>query len=198
VEALVPEGDALSVFVVDSTGIRSARQGVRSVDARNDVVEILSGVAAGETVVTQRLWREDSARIGGAGGELFRHPQSPATLRLLLVALPAPPAYGWRCSSLCDLSELRFSRITCRRPGFDARRAPVVFSVTRPLEEAESIVPGVTPCRGRTRAGERDLDQFASGTNHDRPAAGAGTREPGQSRCPDLSIEVEQLIVKIR
>ena len=66
VEALVPEGDGYRVFVVDSTGIALARA-VRIGGRTESQVEILSGVAAGETVVTTGAYGvQDSARIGGA------------------------------------------------------------------------------------------------------------------------------------
>jgi len=66
VDALVPEGDGYRVFVVDSVGIAHAR--AVTVGGRNEsVAEILSGVAAGETVVTTGAYGvQDSARIGGA------------------------------------------------------------------------------------------------------------------------------------
>jgi len=66
VVALVPEGDGYRVFVVDSTGIALAR--AVTIGGRTESqVEILSGVAAGETVVTTGAYGvQDSARIGGA------------------------------------------------------------------------------------------------------------------------------------
>ena len=66
VEALVPEGDGYRVFVVDSSGIALAR--AVTIGGRSEsLVEILSGVAAGETVVTTGAYGvQDSARIGGA------------------------------------------------------------------------------------------------------------------------------------
>src|SRR5216117_2947733 len=66
VEALVPEGDGYRVFVVDSAGIALAR--AVTIGGRTEsLVEILSGVAAGETVVTTGAYgMQDSARIGGA------------------------------------------------------------------------------------------------------------------------------------
>ncbi len=66
VDALVPEGDGYRVFVVDSAGIAHAR--AVTVGGRNEsVAEILSGLAAGETVVTTGAYGvQDSARIGGA------------------------------------------------------------------------------------------------------------------------------------
>src|SRR6185503_15074980 len=66
VAALVPEGDGFLVFVVDSAGIAHARAvtlGGRS----ESLVEILMGVAAGETVVTTGAYGvEDGVKIGGA------------------------------------------------------------------------------------------------------------------------------------
>lgn len=66
VAALVPEGDGFRVFVVDSAGIAHAR--AVTVGGRTEtLVEILTGVAAGETVVTTGAYGvEDGARIGGA------------------------------------------------------------------------------------------------------------------------------------
>ena len=66
VDALVPEGDGYRVFVVDSAGIAHAR--AVTVGGRNEsLVEILSGVDAGETVITTGAYGvQDSARIGGA------------------------------------------------------------------------------------------------------------------------------------
>ena len=66
VDALVPEGDGYRIFVVDSAGIAHAR--AVTVGGRNEsLVEILSGLSAGETVVTIGAYGvQDSARIGGA------------------------------------------------------------------------------------------------------------------------------------
>jgi membrane fusion protein (multidrug efflux system) len=66
VEALVPEGDGYRVFVVDSAGLAHAR--AVTIGGRTEsLVEILSGIAAGETVVTTGAYGvQDSSRIGGA------------------------------------------------------------------------------------------------------------------------------------
>jgi RND family efflux transporter MFP subunit len=66
VEALVPEGDGFRVFVVDSAGIAHAR--AVTVGARSEtLVEIVTGLAAGETVVTTGAYGvEDGVQIGGA------------------------------------------------------------------------------------------------------------------------------------
>jgi RND family efflux transporter MFP subunit len=62
-EALVPEGERFKVFVVDAGGIAHAR--VVTVGARADsLVEITSGLASGERVVTYGAYGvEDSARV---------------------------------------------------------------------------------------------------------------------------------------
>ena len=66
VAALVPEGDGFRVFVVDSAGVAHAR--AVTVGGRSEsLVEILTGVAAGETVVTTGAYGvEDGVQIGGA------------------------------------------------------------------------------------------------------------------------------------
>jgi membrane fusion protein (multidrug efflux system) len=66
IEALVPEGDGFRVYVVDSAGIAHAR--AVTVGGRSEsLVEILTGVAPGETVVTTGAYGvEDGVKIGGA------------------------------------------------------------------------------------------------------------------------------------
>jgi RND family efflux transporter MFP subunit len=65
VAALVPAGDGFQVFVVDSAGIAHARP--VTVGARSEsLVEIVTGLAAGETVVTAGAYGvEDGAKIIG-------------------------------------------------------------------------------------------------------------------------------------
>jgi membrane fusion protein (multidrug efflux system) len=62
-EALVPDGEGFKVFVVDSAGVAHARPvtvGIRT----GTVVEIVKGVAAGETVVTYGAYGvDDGARV---------------------------------------------------------------------------------------------------------------------------------------
>jgi membrane fusion protein, multidrug efflux system len=62
-EALVPAGDGYQVFVVDTAGVAHTR--LVTVGARNETrVEIVSGLAAGEIVVTSGAYGvEDSAKI---------------------------------------------------------------------------------------------------------------------------------------
>jgi membrane fusion protein (multidrug efflux system) len=64
IEALVPEGDGFRVYVVDSAGIAHIRP--VTVGARTETrAEILSGLAAGETIVTTGAYGvTDSAKIG--------------------------------------------------------------------------------------------------------------------------------------
>jgi membrane fusion protein, multidrug efflux system len=64
VAALVPDGEGYRVFVVDSVGVAHAR--TVTVGARTEALaEIVSGLAAGETVVTRGAYGvEDGARIG--------------------------------------------------------------------------------------------------------------------------------------
>ncbi|PYP71672.1 MAG: hypothetical protein DMD41_11640 [Gemmatimonadetes bacterium] len=63
IAALVPAGDGFQVFVVDSAGIAHARP--VTVGARSEsLAEIVTGVAAGETVVTAGAYGvEDGAKI---------------------------------------------------------------------------------------------------------------------------------------
>jgi len=65
VEALVPAGDGFQVFVVDSGGIAHARP--VTIGARSEALaEIVTGLAAGETVVTAGAYGvEDGAKIIG-------------------------------------------------------------------------------------------------------------------------------------
>jgi RND family efflux transporter MFP subunit len=63
VEALVPEGDAFKVFVVDKAGIAHARP-VTVGGRTTSLAEITSGLNAGETIVTYGAYGvEDSAKV---------------------------------------------------------------------------------------------------------------------------------------
>src|SRR5258707_14398492 len=65
--------------------------------------------------------------------------------------------------------ELRFSRITVVAQGSTLGARQIVFSVTRPLEEAVSIVPGLTRVRSHTIRGASEISiTFAPGTNMDQ------------------------------
>src|SRR5258707_3615504 len=64
---------------------------------------------------------------------------------------------------------LRFSRITVVAQGSTLGPRQIVFSVTRPLEEAVSILPRVTPVRPPTVRGPTEISvTFASGSRKDR------------------------------
>jgi CzcA family heavy metal efflux pump len=92
--------------------------------------------------------------------------------------------------------ELQFARITIVAEGSTLGARQVVFSVTRPLEEAVSIVPGVTRVRSHTIRGATEISiTFAPGTNMDRALqlVRARVNQVQGSLPPDLDIEVEQL-----
>ena len=92
--------------------------------------------------------------------------------------------------------ELRFSRITIVAQGSTLGARQVVFSITRPLEEAVSIVPGVTRVRSHSIRGASEISiTFAPGTNMDQALQLVRARvNQVQSALPaNLSIEVEQL-----
>jgi len=92
--------------------------------------------------------------------------------------------------------ELQFSRITIVAQGSTLGARQVVFSITRPLEEAVSIVPGVTRVRSHSIRGASEISiTFAPGTNMD-PAlqlVRARVNQVQSSLPANLSIEVEQL-----
>ncbi|PYO85757.1 MAG: hypothetical protein DMD68_02845, partial [Gemmatimonadetes bacterium] len=53
--------------------------------------------------------------------------------------------------------ELNFSRITVVAEGSTLGARQVVFSITRPIEEAVSVVPGVTRVRSHTIRGATEI-----------------------------------------
>ncbi|HWC73028.1 MAG TPA: efflux RND transporter permease subunit, partial [Gemmatimonadales bacterium] len=92
--------------------------------------------------------------------------------------------------------ELRFSRITIVAEGSTLGARQIVFSVTRPLEEAVSIVPGVTRVRSHTIRGATEISiTFASNIDMDRALqlVRARVNQIQGSLPPDIDIEVEQL-----
>jgi len=92
--------------------------------------------------------------------------------------------------------ELRFSRITVVAQGSTLGARQVVFSITRPLEEAVSIVPGVTRVRSHSIRGASEISiTFAPGTNMDQALQLVRARvSQVQTQLPsDVTIEVEQL-----
>ena len=92
--------------------------------------------------------------------------------------------------------ELRFSRITIVAQGSTLGARQIVFSVTRPLEEAVSIVPGVIRVRSHTIRGATEISvTFAPGTDMDRALqlVRARVNQIQGSLPTDLDVEVEQL-----
>ena len=92
--------------------------------------------------------------------------------------------------------ELQFSRITIVAQGSTLGARQVVFSITRPLEEAVSIVPGVTRVRSHSIRGASEISiTFAPGTNMDQALqlVRARVNQVQSALPPNLSIEVEQL-----
>ncbi len=92
--------------------------------------------------------------------------------------------------------ELQFSRIMIVAEGSTLGARQIVFSVTRPLEEAVSIVPGVARVRSHTIRGSTEISiTFAPGSNMDRALqlVRARVNQVQGSLPPDLDIEVEQL-----
>ena len=91
--------------------------------------------------------------------------------------------------------ELNFSRITIVAQGSTLGARQVVFSVTRPLEEAVSIVPGVSRVRSHTIRGASEISiTFAPGTDMDHALqlVRARVNQAQQALPQGLDIQVEQ------
>ncbi|HEX2779240.1 MAG TPA: efflux RND transporter permease subunit [Gemmatimonadaceae bacterium] len=92
--------------------------------------------------------------------------------------------------------ELQFSRITVVAEGsaLDARQ--VLFAITRPIEEAVSVVPGVTRVQSRTIRGASETNiTFAAGTDMQYALQQTQARV-NQARAglpEELDVEVERL-----
>src|SRR5213080_1221499 len=92
--------------------------------------------------------------------------------------------------------ELNFSRIKIVAQGSTLGARQVVFSITRPLEEAVSIVPGVTRVRSHSIRGASEISiTFAPGTNMDQALqlVRARVSQVQSALPPNLTIDVEQL-----
>jgi len=92
--------------------------------------------------------------------------------------------------------ELNFSRITVVAQGSTLGARQVVFSVTRPLEEAVSVVPGVTRVRSHTIRGATEISiTFAPGTDmaYALQLVRARVGQVGGALPPGLDIEIERL-----
>jgi multidrug efflux pump subunit AcrB len=115
---------------------------------------------------------------------------------LLVALLSAAGAWAALRLPSAIYPELRFSRITIVVQGSTLGARQVVFSITRPLEEAVSIVPGVTRVRSRSIRGACEIAiTFAAGTSMDQALQLVRARvSQVQNTLPaDLTIEVEQL-----
>lgn len=115
---------------------------------------------------------------------------------LLVALLSAAGAWAALRLPSAIYPELRFSRITIVAQGSTLGARQVVFSITRPLEEAVSIVPGVTRVRSRSIRGASEIAiTFAPETNMDQALQLVRARvSQVQSALPaDLTIDVEQL-----
>jgi len=92
--------------------------------------------------------------------------------------------------------ELNFSRITVVAQGSTLGARQVVFSITRPLEEAVSVVPGVTRVRSHTIRGATEISiTFAPGTDmaYALQLVRARVGQVGGALPPGLDIEIERL-----
>jgi CzcA family heavy metal efflux pump len=92
--------------------------------------------------------------------------------------------------------ELVFSRIAVIAQGSTLGARQVVFSITRPLEEAVSIVPGVTRVRSHSIRGASEISiTFAPRTDmtYALQLVRARVNQASGALPPDVSIEIEQL-----
>jgi CzcA family heavy metal efflux pump len=92
--------------------------------------------------------------------------------------------------------ELTFSRITVVSEGTSLGARQVLFSVTRPLEEAVSIVPGVTRVQSRSIRGGSEINiTFAPSTDmiYALQQVQARVNQVRPDLPPELDIEVERL-----
>ena len=115
---------------------------------------------------------------------------------LLVALLSAAGAWAALRLPSAIYPELRFSRITIVAQGSTLGARQVVFSITRPLEEAVSIVPGVTRVRSHSIRGASEIAiTFAPGTNMDQALqlVRARVNQVQSALPPDLTIDVEQL-----
>jgi CzcA family heavy metal efflux pump len=92
--------------------------------------------------------------------------------------------------------ELEFSRITIVTQGTSLGARQVLFSITRPIEEAVSIVPGVTRVQSRSIRGGSEINVTFSPTTDMIYALQQVQARVNQVRTdlpPELDIEVERL-----
>ncbi|TLY51392.1 MAG: efflux RND transporter permease subunit [Gemmatimonadetes bacterium] len=119
--------------------------------------------------------------------------------RFVYLAVAVISAAGvWAAISLPSAvyPELTFSRITVVAQGSTLGARQVVFSLTRPLEEAVSVVPGVTRVRSHSIRGAAEIQiTFAPGTDmtYALQLVRARVAQVAGGLPPDLDIEVERL-----
>ncbi|HZE08025.1 MAG TPA: efflux RND transporter permease subunit, partial [Gemmatimonadaceae bacterium] len=92
--------------------------------------------------------------------------------------------------------ELAFPRIIIVAEGSALGARQMLFSVTRPIEEAVSIVPGVTRVRSRTIRGSTEISvTFADKADmtYALQQTQARVNQVRTSLAPDLDIEVERM-----
>ncbi|PYO65990.1 MAG: AcrB/AcrD/AcrF family protein [Gemmatimonadetes bacterium] len=92
--------------------------------------------------------------------------------------------------------ELNFSRITVVAEGSTLGARQVVFSITRPIEEAVSVVPGVTRVRSHTIRGATEIAiTFAPGTDmaYSLQLVRARVGQVSGALPAGLDIEIERL-----
>ena len=92
--------------------------------------------------------------------------------------------------------ELHFPRITIVVEGSSLGARQVVFAITRPVEEAVSVVPGVTRVRSRSIRGGTQIDAtFAPNTDmiYALQQVQARVNQIGPDLPPNLDIEVDRL-----
>ena len=115
---------------------------------------------------------------------------------LLVALLSAAGIWAARRLPSAIYPELRFSRVTIVAQGSTLGARQVVFSITRPIEEAVSIVPGVTRVRSHSIRGATEISvTFAPGTNMDQALqlVRARVNQVQGVLPPDLTLEIEQL-----
>src|SRR5438445_2233929 len=103
--------------------------------------------------------RQDSASGPGTPGTLLEALSGPRRCVYLLVALLST-AGVWAASILPSAiyPELTFARVTIVATGTSLGARQQLFSVSRPIEEAVSIVPGVTRVRSRSIRGGTEIN----------------------------------------
>jgi multidrug efflux pump subunit AcrB len=122
-----------------------------------------------------------------------------AQRRFIFLAVALLSAGGiWMATRLPSAiyPELTFPRITIVVQGSSLGARQVVFSITRPIEEAVSIVPGVTRVRSRSIRGASEINVTMAGgidMAYALQLVQARLNEVRAELPPDLDIVVERL-----